>query len=85
MGDGAYSSLTVSSSFVGRRGRTNVNSEEERSVRNRRCKTPGCIVVDCDCGMVLEMQFCGSDVILCVKLLLVGEIGDGWFEDMLIW
>lgn len=41
----------MSSSFVGRRGRTNVNSEEERSVRNRRCRTPGCIIVDCDCGM----------------------------------
>jgi hypothetical protein len=52
VGVGTYSSLTVSSSFVGRRGRTNVNSEEERSVRNRRCRTPGCIVVDCDCGMV---------------------------------
>jgi hypothetical protein len=43
----------VSSSFVGRRGRTNVNNEEERSVRNRRCKTPGCIVVDCDCGIMV--------------------------------
>ena len=34
-----------------------MNSEEERSVRNRRCRTPGCIVVDCDCGMVLECSF----------------------------
>ena len=47
----------MSSSFVGRRGRTNVNSEEERSVRNRRCRTPGCIVVDCKCGMVLVCSF----------------------------
>lgn len=47
----------MSSSFVGRRGRTNVNSEEERSVKNRRCRTPGCIVVDCDCGIVLECNF----------------------------
>jgi hypothetical protein len=55
----------VSSSFVGRRGRTNVNSEEERSVRNRRCRTPGCIVVGCDCGMVLECNFDRFGAMLC--------------------
>lgn len=42
---------------MGRSGNTNVNSEEERSVKNRRCKTPGCIVADCDCGMVSKYKF----------------------------
>jgi hypothetical protein len=44
-----------------------VNKEEERSVRNRRCRTPGCIVVGCDCGMVLECNFEVS--VLCYALI----------------
>lgn len=38
------SSLTPSSSVVGRRGRTKEKREDERSFKNRRCRTPGCIL-----------------------------------------
>jgi hypothetical protein len=40
----AYSSLTVNSSLVGRRGNTKENNDDERSLRKRRCSTPGCMV-----------------------------------------
>ena len=38
-----HSSLTVSSSLVGKSGRTKEKSEEERSFVNRRWRTPGCM------------------------------------------
>lgn len=49
-GGSTDSSLTVSSSLVGKRGRTKVNNDDDRSVRNLRCKTPGCIL---DCGVLV--------------------------------
>jgi hypothetical protein len=39
-----YSSLILSSSVVGKRGRTKENREVERSVRKRRCSA-GCMMV----------------------------------------
>lgn len=39
-----HSSFTVSSSVVGRRGRTKEKRDDERSLRNRLCRTPGCMV-----------------------------------------
>lgn len=41
-----HSSLIVSSSEVGRRGSTKEKRDVERSLRKRRCKTPGCMLAD---------------------------------------
>lgn len=40
-----HSSLIDNSSLVGKRGRTKENNEVERSLRKRRCRTEGCIVL----------------------------------------
>lgn len=36
----------VSSSDVGRRGNTKEKSDVERSLKKRRCKTPGCMLAE---------------------------------------
>lgn len=49
-----HSSLTLSSSLGGKRGRTKENREVERSLRKRRCNTPGCILVELRIAGVLR-------------------------------
>lgn len=45
-GSFTHSSLMVSSSEVGSKGSTKEKSDVERSLRKRRCKTPGCMLED---------------------------------------
>lgn len=55
-----HSSLTLSSSLGGKRGRTKENREVERSLRKRRCNTPGCILVELRIAGVLR-QYDSAD------------------------
>lgn len=45
-GSFTHSSLMVSSSEVGSKGSTKEKSDVERSLRKRRCKTPGCMLAE---------------------------------------
>lgn len=72
-----HSSLTVNSSLVGNSGSTNEKSEEERSLRKRRCSTPGCMVGE-GCCVLSGVREVGVPLSLALGQELTWFLGRGF-------